>query len=316
MESDALESLLSDLGIERVKRRNNNLMGCCPNHEESRPSWGISVTAPHLHGCLACGFTGSLRSLLRFQYKWDRERIDNLLGHTEFKATDFTLETSSEEADTLSGPRPEENIFPFVRTKRVISYLLKRGISLAVMRRAKVLYHHQDNRALFPWYINGDFYGATGRTLSSNPDEAKILGYFNIRKGHHLYLPLGRVLRTLPLVLVEGEIDSLAVLTAGFKNVAALSFGRFTKQQAQFVSELNPPEVVCFFDSDSTGSRLNGEVVKRLTSLGNIKNISGATYDFTRKLPDEKQDPASLSSSAIIKAIKSRKSLVADWSLE
>jgi DNA primase len=115
---------------------------------------------------------------------------------------------------------------------------------------------------------------------------------------------------------VEGEIDSLAVLTAGFKNVAALSFGRFTKQQAQFVSELNPPEVVCFFDSDSTGSRLNGEVVKRLTSLGNIKNISGATYDFTRKLPDEKQDPASLSSSAIIKAIKSRKSLVADWSLE
>ena len=66
MESNKLYDLLVSLNLQQLRQRGNNFFACCPsgNHTDRRPSWGISLTAPHYHGCFACEYKGVLSTLL------------------------------------------------------------------------------------------------------------------------------------------------------------------------------------------------------------------------------------------------------------
>lgn len=302
MKPEELESFLrKDLGLIGVKRRGNNIHACCPSHKESRPSWGINITEPHIHGCFACGFKGSLRSLL-FHLGWSYDRVRNRLGKFVSSSPLSFKGVGEEEVDLPS----EDLLLAFSLETPAVRYMRSRGIGYATLKAADVRYHGLDKRVLFPWFIKGRFYGYTGRTIEAK-NSVKIEAY-GLQKKHAIYLPEGQI-HSDDLVLVEGEIDALKVWQAGFKNVAAVGRGNLSDEQVVLLSRSLPvnSRVVLFFDHDERGHGIKARAAPLL--LKSFPKVYEVAWD--KHYPDaEKVDPGMLPSSEIGNLIRGARRFV------
>ena len=289
--------------------RNGNLQGCCPFHKESRPSWGISLTEPHLHGCFSCGASGNLFSLLVRIGGYSVSAAKALVGDTssEGERKFPTLQTPLVQG--ASGEYFDPRLLWIFSSDRAYRYLWSRGIPLRVSKKARVCYDHFARRVLFPWYYGGKLRGVTGRSVISS-EKVKTLPYFNTKKGDCLYLPAGRIVGQ-PIILVEGEVDALKVFSAGFQNVGALGFGSFTERQSNLVLNSGATEVALFFDNDTTGSRLLDKATKVLSNKG--LPIRYVPYSFCREEYSalNKLDPGVLSLGDIRRCIAAAS--LANW---
>lgn len=289
MKPDELEQLLRKYNFQGITKRGHNLMACCPAHPERRPSWGISVNEPHMHGCFSCGFKGSLFTLLKhlgmsrseaLKYADDVERT-NL-------ADSLTLKSSSK-LDELPMKYLYANPLPKELLRRVAKW---RDVSRRTLLIAQCGYNERDNRFVFPWFYNKRLVGLTARTLDLH-EPNKIISYGNVSaKGKSLYLPQGKISRDA-LVLVEGEFDALKVFDAGHKNVGALAFGNLAKRVCTQVIESAASQVLLFFDNDYTGKRLTREAQ---SSIGKYKSTVVLKYAG--------KDPGELTKCSINKVLK------------
>lgn len=297
MNPDQLWETLETLGVRKLRRGHGNIHACCPNpgHQENNPSWGISTTEPHFHGCFGCGFKGTLFDLLLRVGKFtpmEARRLANIQEASDLKLPGL-------QAPSVSHVLPSViRLYPFRLTQRALVYLRSRGVPPAVAKATGCLHHHHDQRVLFPWYWNGVLVGVTGRTLVN--DKAKVLPYFGTLKGHWLYAPVGTITRGKRLVLVEGEVDALKVYASGERNVCALSFSSFTVHQENLLLNSRPSELVLFFDDDDAGERITQSVIKRLSGKMRLSQVK-----YGRFIPRYrgKLDPGSLSRADIARAL-------------
>ena len=293
MSTEELVAMLEKNGVDHVVVRNSNVMGCCPFHGETRPSWGISIHPPHLHACFSCGEKGTLFSLL-VHFGMSKEKAAEI---SKRNALDLTVEFDKpkEEPSRIE----EENIWTRKLNRRARLYAIHRGLKNETIKKLELVWDHETNRLVFPWYVPVDdeetLVGATGRALDNNP--AKTLPLWGTKKGDYLYLPARKLSNREPLILVEGEFDAARVYDAGFKNVGALSFGRLSRKQKSFVLNFRFPEIVLFFDDDLTGAMLSTLVENMLSPHFQIAKVS---YDkVASRYKNSKLDPASLSRSDI-----------------
>lgn len=257
MTAQQLVVLLERLGLKQVRLRNNNVSACCPNHTERRPSWGISVASPYLHGCWGCGYRGTLRDMLLSKFGWTWEQTATVLGGPSKPLADIKL---WQHASTSAPVIDESNMWPYeMLSKKSLDYLMQeRGLKRRVIRLARLGYDRLQKRVVFPFYFEGRLFGMTGRLIEGQG--SKIVAYSGLQKRFVPYIPAGN----FPggkLVLVEGEIDSLKVLQAGF-NVAAFTQGSISKEQVNFINRLNPSELIFFFDHDEAGQRLTETAIR------------------------------------------------------
>lgn len=286
MDAQQIVVLLSNMGLEGIRIRGSNVMSCCPFHEETKPSWGVSVLPPYKHGCFSCGARGTLVDVLVKIGGYSPTRAHQLCGVNEQTAKMPDWDLPNKRISYLD----ETELYPFMWDKAAARYCRSRKLNTKVAEGLGLLHHFKDNRLLFPWRIAGKLVGVTGRAMDDNP--AKTLPYFGTKKGSWLYFPDGMKVTPTKLVLVEGEIDALRTYIAGF-NVAALSFGSFTEQQAHFILTSGIKEAVLFFDDDETGRRLADYAVKR---LGKHIPVGIVNYKpFRRDYLDKKLDPGEMS---------------------
>lgn len=307
MSPEDLIKVLEDAGASRITNRGRNIHACCPFHEERNPSFGISVEEPHLYGCFGCGVRGTVLNILTQK-----------LGYTFQKASQFLKLRQA--ADKNIAPLKdakraqkhilEEVLYPYWLHVKARKYLYSRGIRLRTMIEAGLKYAPEFNRVIFPWRFEGKLHTVTGRTLDKRSKlEAKTIPLFESKKSTTLYIPQGRI-DSRPFVLVEGEIDALAVYQAATTNVGGLGHGAFARKQIEQIANADCKEVVLFFDNDKTGMRLAAEAVK---FLGSSKSLSMAVYPRNRF--SAKSDPAALSPKQIRQAISLRKQRI-QWALE
>lgn len=277
-------------------------MSSCPSgtHPDRRPSWGISINAPHFHGCFACGFKGVLRGLLI--HLGVSVRQAKLLAAEE-ETTTSTLQLSLERTTTQKTFEHDE-LFPFYSTVRSDTYFrLLRGLSMKTIRACQLMHDLKDNRVMFPWFLDGQLVGLTGRTLSPKAarEGTKIRSYLEgVSKRDNLYLPQGKITREM-LVVVEGEVDALKVYEAGFTNVGAVT-GRLSSRQTDLMLNSSAVGVIAFGDDDKTGRLLNRELE---AAIGSRKMYKEANYDCVRaEFPKRKLDPGFLPLEAIRKVMK------------
>lgn len=281
MEIEALKELLERIGIKRVVQRNQNLQGLCPFHNERNPSWGISVNEPHLFGCFGCGRRGSLTTLLLEVGGYTKAQANRVVRENADYKTLPQLRFNVKQQIEFD----ETELYPYTFSKRAAHYCRHRGLDPVRLRNMGCVDDTTNNRLVFPWRLNGRVLGATGRALEES-DGPKMLPYGGMKKGKLLFLPSGRIFSREPLILVEGEIDALKVLCSGFRNVAALGFGSFTKDQSKLVSESGVRELMLFFDDDETGARLCEEVNARMRHVCHVHRVNYASFrdDYEGKL--------------------------------
>lgn len=270
MSSEELADLLKTLGLQKVVPRNKRVYACCPSHPERRPSWGISIEFPHFHGCYACNYKGTLRTLLA-DANWNKERIDNLLGYTDKGSLSQGLQFQRKE---YAAKRfDQQHVWPFpTATKPVTDYLRSRGFPPELAVRYRLRHDVANNRLVFPWYSEDSIVGATGRAMDDNP--AKIIAYGNFMKGHHFYIPDGVIDPDKPLYLVEGELDALALAHLNY-NVAAVGQGKFTRHHLRILENVPVKFLVLCFDNDDHGIDLRKEVY--VACSASISNIHDTT---------------------------------------
>jgi DNA primase len=133
------------------------------------------------------------------------------------------------------------------------------------------MYSKFRNRIMFPIANeNGKIIAFTGRTLAKddksgpkymNSPETPIYSkgrvLYNLDRAKEAIRKLGYV------IIVEGQMDCIAVYSAGFHNVIASSGTAFTETQAGLISKLTK-KIVVNFDRDKAGSNATDKSIKLL----------------------------------------------------
>jgi len=77
---------------------------------------------------------------------------------------------------------------------------------------------------------------------------------------------MNRIDPTKPLVITEGEIDSLSVIESGYKNVTSVPFGagnfQWIEENWDWLEQFE--QIICWSDSDEPGIKMRKEVCSRL----------------------------------------------------
>lgn len=300
MSPEELERLLRRHGVQHIRVGNTDMYGTCPFHDEARPSWGISLTEPHIHGCFSCGAKGTLYTLLR-HLGYSRSEALKHGATASRKSNPLSLQKKPVEARIDALPS-KEIMYPYslppMIAKRFAFYRL---ISVKTLRQVGCLWDHNDNRLLFPWFDRDVFLGMTGRALNDSPQ--KIRAYSLVAKGKKFYMPL-REIKPGMLIIVEGESDALKVYDAGYQNVVALGFGDFNKALANEIIRSAANRIVLFFDGgtdEPAGARI---AARAKYLLERYKAVHIADYSKTTKAYLPKVDPGMLSASEITACIK------------
>ena len=285
-----LEQTLRDLGMQGVVRRGHNVMACCPNHDEQRPSWGMKDDYPFLHACFSCGYKGTLVYLLQNKFGRSKEDAEAIAGGAPEQETFSNLGDINISRKYLESSK----LFPlFENHPDKNRYLYKRGFSGKELATVALYYDPRQRRVVFPHIILGKLTGATGRAIDEN-NLVKTLPYFNTKKGESLYIPSFDK-RCKKLVLVEGEIDALKVHFATGLNVAAMCYGIMAKGQEKLIHTLSPKEIILCFDNDEAGGQLTRDCVERLG-----KSVT-TTY-----MPYDGKDPGEAARESLVSAYENR----------
>ncbi len=185
------------------------------------------------------------------------------------------------------------------------NHLKKKGFSDYVISRADLVgkssktdnsgktreftYDRFRNRCIFPIInVHGKVIAFSGRAMPGNEKQGGK--YVNTsdtpvyKKSHNMYgINYAKKACSESVILVEGNLDVIALHQAGFENTVAALGTSFTEEQAKLLSRYTK-EVYVTMDSDEAGEKSTDRAIKILSSVGvkiKVVRMSGA------KDPDE-----------------------------
>lgn len=295
MTEDEIIKLAKTLRLEwQELHTHENVLVQCPfapyvkGHKgivDHSPSMSISVSEFRVSkfNCFGCGHAGEdvyglLMQLEDLGYR-DKERLhqafeivnsaeDRMVGmHDTYEDA-----VAAQHAPIYGFSRPEEievyddNILnDFPATDDSIEFMLRRGISREVQQLFELGFDATKQRVTFParWRDKG-LVGMIGRTVADA--HPKYWNYWNFPKSTLLYGESQLRDDCNHVIIVEGPIDVLRLVQAGFDALATLGTSISDRQ----VSKLAVLErtVVLFFDGDGPGDKARNKVAAKLAPLG------------------------------------------------
>lgn len=141
-------------------------------------------------------------------------------------------------------------------------YLARRGISEEVQRRMSIGYCKRSRAVTIPWFLpDGRLANVKHRKVDS-----KVFWYYSggwpLRS---LLYGIDRVYkeRTRQAVLVEGEIDAMYCMAAGWPAIA-IGGSAFTDEKAELIARSPIERLIIATDNDEVGGKIREDVVARL----------------------------------------------------
>ena len=299
MERDVLFSLLQKIGIQELKYRGGDIGGRCPSglHVDRRPSWGISLTEPHKHGCFTCNFKGVLQSLLVQVGHCNPVQAKIICGTLEERPTVDVSDLRNALAPKTKSSRfyDEDEMYPYPLTERAIAYFAKRGIKRLTLENAKIGYDKKEDRVLYPWYRDGKIVAIVGRYIGKSEEPSKVKNYIiGQNKRLNVYLPSRKFYQS-ELIIVEGEADALKVYQAKFHNVCAIGSASVVEEQINLMINSGAERFRIFTDDDTAGNRIAYELEARLSKHGPTSVVDYSPVRKVLGVAKGKLDPAMLS---------------------
>src|SRR6185437_12244250 len=130
---------------------------------------------------------------------------------------------------------------------------------------------------LIPYYVNGNLAYAKYRSLPPGKKEYRGISGREIPIYNHGALKPG----LSDLLLVEGEMDAIACLSAGVQSVVRIQGANIKKAQwIDTIDEINPGKIYLLYDNDKTGQAAARDMAARI-GIEKVYNI--VLPEFTKE---------------------------------
>jgi len=257
--------IAEDLEINKFDEK--NLKGCCFNHNEDTPSmiWNKKDSA---FKCFGCGKRyGIIDHFISFYNLTFLQAVEKLFSLPEV-AIDYTFgEMGVKVNKDYVYPRYDKS----EDRSLVNKYLSSRKISEETLDYADVQQSEDDNIA-FHYYDNNDVLCVVKYRPARKIKKEDGNKYWTQVGAGTLPILYGmnKIDTTVPLVLVEGEIDFLSVIESGYTNVVSIPFGAGKNKLGWLEHNFDWLEqfssIIIWFDNDKTGIESRRDASARLGS--------------------------------------------------
>lgn len=260
---------------------NNVINLCCPlapwTHEKKVDSHPSAQIKEGKFYCFCCG--ESYENWLLFDSLWLRTG-DN--KYRELSAALFSDEPEVD-VDRIWEDPQEKILLPYPKLfyqlfedlpPRADEYLIKRGLTLDVIKQYGLKYDSDYDRVVFPCFIKGELYGAQGRAMSPTV-QPKYFNYWNFKKN----LLLGGLDNLIPratMTFVFEGWPGMLRFKSFFPEVNVLcSYGStLSHPQASTLSSLDSRVILCY-DNDEAGF---AGARKAINKYGQTLDILSVTF--------------------------------------
>lgn len=311
-----VEDLLTTLEITVSYVSHGNAGFLCPFHHEYKPSARMSVetTAWLCNGCgekgkNAISFLAKMRSLNMSEAK---RILEERYGGALSAGID-DLESEVIRNQNRQAPEPEVRVVPEDRwitefiaaaydptvwpdgalpgVEGSVAYMAARGFSQETLLSWQIGYDWISDRVAIPVRdADGQLVGFKGRAwrqghepkylvLGDAPNKSPRYRFQTYRKSEVVF-GLDRC-EPYPerMIVVEGELNVLAMHQHGYQNVVAVAGAEFSDKQARLIIDRADGEVVVFFDAGDAGQKGTEKVVRALRDYLPIRAVLEAPGD-------------------------------------
>lgn len=252
--------------IKQAKISGGNIIGLCPFHQDSKPSFSVSLNNG-LYKCFACGEEGNPTTFLeKFEGISSKEAYKKLL---EIAGYDTTQEAIKKQSD---------KIMPYT----IDDYANDKGFSVEFLQGLKI---KNTKAGISIPYMDetGQFVRNRIRYGHNHPMR------FSWGKGGPICLyglwKIEKIKATKTVVLVEGESDTQTLWTLGFSAMGVPGASTFKKEWVQYFNEVD--SIYLHQEPDQGGETFISKIVEKLKEC----EYKGKVYVFS--LPSYK-DPSDM----------------------
>ena len=239
------------------------MKGSCPfGHSDSNPSF-IWDKKSKCFTCFSCGKRYSILDMYTEMEGSYLAGIKRLFKETNI-AYNFKGQKISKEEYLLNYKYPKEETNS--KIDKVAEYLGKRGISENTINYLGVKQDKYGNIVFESRDIDGTLlcvkYRKSGKVKSGEPK----MWYQKDASNCPILWNVEKIDLTKPLAIVEGHIDVMSVVEAGWTNVVTIPNGASDTSWIQFNYDFleNFNEIILWFDNDSAGRNGLNNTIKRL----------------------------------------------------
>lgn len=322
MDERGIRKLLLELGVDGIETNDTWVNAKCPlaayTHAggvDTRPSFGISISdeGRSAYYCFGCSPQGRRLERLfhnifvaSFRFPWEAAGV--FLEHENFGEEDklpAVLDVWEWSEPKEVKPLPAEVLkrYPLLQTgkgyeaKRCREYLEEeRGVPVWVQNLCRVRFDWHTSSLIFPLTdIHGNVFVMRKRLRKEksictvSPAMVGLEGVeFPKLKEVGAWFNMFTVDWSRPVMLVEGEIDAMKVISFGFFNVVASATSSVTDSQ---IDALHAPLLLLGYDSDKGGQFAHRRIRDRVGKKANMIELDWSVVG-KRDSPAEKAKDA------------------------
>ncbi len=279
-------SQFNSTAFDKIVSHSENVMFCCPYHEETKPSCGILTTYPYSFHCFGCDAGGGIGKLVAYVHDLPTE-----LHGLHYIQKAYTVQSVKDRqrldiekilsgGDELSKKRtvPEEEVLKYSRWKH--EYITKRGFSDWSIKKYEVGFDKESLSVTFPV--------RTSKGLVRFINRRSVVGkaFLNEKSIYKkdilygLYYILQSTKQVTEIFLNESITDTISCYEGGLPACAVMGRILF-KEQIREMQLAGIKSVHLFFDNDRYGVEGTISAYNLLTSLSSIR-VDVVEYPGTR----------------------------------
>ena len=251
IDSEAVKNKIAlDLGL---KFKNNKCL--CFKHSESNPSMSYD-TKKKKFKCFSCGASYDIFN--HYQEHYNKSFIEAVKAIVSDFGLNIDININDSERKAKKAPTRHENY-----NDKVLSYCNKRSISKETLNYVGI----KENKDNVCFEYRNELGEHVANKYRFTKKDAKPKMLFEADTNINTLFNMDKVNISEPLLITEGEFDTLACIEAGFKNAVSIPSGvngtnQWITSNWTFLEQFE--EVIIWFDNDEAGVKGAREVFNRL----------------------------------------------------
>ena len=251
IDSEAVKNkIANDLGL---KFKNNKCL--CFKHSESNPSMSYD-TKKKKYKCFSCGASYDIFN--HYQEYYNKTFLEAVKSIVSDFNMNIDINIKDSERVAKKQPTKHDNY-----NEKVLSYCNKRSISKETLDYVGI----KENKDSVCFEYKNELGEHVANKYRFTKKDAKPKMKFEADTNINTLFNMDKVNISEPLLITEGEFDTLAAIEAGFKNAASIPSGvnstnNWIAANWTFLEQFE--EVIIWFDNDEAGIKGAREVFNRL----------------------------------------------------